>query len=104
MGRLHLHAPRGRRWPHYSVRRAGPAFTSELRSQHVSSLTEILVLDGTAGTGRIAPPTSTKISARLETCFDVSTMNLSGGVLRLSLHYAMSAYACLFGNVPGYAS
>ena len=30
------------------------------------SLAEILVLDGTAGAGRMAPPASTRISARLK--------------------------------------
>ena len=31
-----------------------------------SSLAEILVLDGTAAAGRMAPPTSTRISARMK--------------------------------------
>ena len=41
-------------------------FAGELSSPTFFSLAEILVLDGIAGAGRMAPPTSTRISARLE--------------------------------------
>ena len=41
-------------------------FTGELCSCTRSSLAEILVLDGTAGADKMAPPTSTRIFARLK--------------------------------------
>ena len=46
--------------------RARTAFTRELCSWTRFSLAEILVVAGTAGAGGMAPPTSTRISARMK--------------------------------------
>ena len=45
-----------------------PIFTRELYSVHVSALVaEIIVLSVIAGGGQMTPPTSTRISARVNT-------------------------------------
>ena len=52
-----------------TTRRSTRTLASQQQAAHpsppYSSLAEILVLAGTAGAGRMAPPTSTRISARM---------------------------------------
>ena len=52
---------------------ASSMFTGELCSRKRCSLAEILVLAGSAGAGGMAPPASTRFSARLERVQDHSS-------------------------------
>ena len=55
----------------------GHTLPGELRSPTHSNLAEILELDGTAGAGGMAPPTSTRIYARLKRGGDLDSFTVA---------------------------